>query len=54
MKPSRELDLSQDAKSALRLLELRYTTLLAYSRGMKKLCVLGAFIQMLIVNLQID
>ncbi|NEZ85923.1 hypothetical protein EXN65_14655 [Clostridium botulinum] len=38
----------------LRLLVLRYTTLLAYSRGMKKLCILGAFMQMLIFNLQIN
>ncbi|NFG96880.1 hypothetical protein FDC49_10655 [Clostridium sporogenes] len=38
----------------LRLLVLRYTTLLAYARGLKKLCVLGAFMQMLILNLQIN
>ncbi len=54
IKPSRRLDLSQVAKSVLRLLVLRYTTLLAYSRGMKKLCILGAFMQMLIFNLQIN
>lgn len=42
IKPSRRLDLFQVAKSVLRLLVLCYTTFLAYSRGMKKLCILGA------------
>ncbi|AUM87386.1 hypothetical protein EXN48_18580 [Clostridium botulinum] len=49
IKPSRRLDLFQVAKSVL-----RYTTFLAYSRGMKKLCILGALIQMLIFDLQIN
>ncbi|NEZ80839.1 hypothetical protein EXN53_03230 [Clostridium botulinum] len=38
----------------LRLLVLCYTTLLAYAKGVKKLSVLGAFMQMLILNLQIN
>ncbi|RFM21410.1 hypothetical protein C1145_05755 [Clostridium botulinum] len=54
IKPSRRLDLSQVPKSVLRLPVLCYTTLLAYSRGMKKLCILGVFIQMLISDLQIN
>ncbi|NFH66603.1 hypothetical protein FDC45_16795 [Clostridium botulinum] len=54
IKPSRRLDLSQVAKSVLRLFVLCYTTFLAYSREMKKLCILGVLIQMLIFDLQIN